>query len=155
MQDAIEIEPVSKQNFGDLAVLLTSDTVLLQSLGSRQPSRSATPNELFEDIAKWQTNNNADCYAIRLEDTSIGLISLSHQKNEHAQVGYWLASAEWNKGYATQAFGQIIDIAKQCGFTKLSATIDPSNTASKRIWSNLGASFKMYDDSLIASLKIQ
>ena len=149
------VEPISEQNFSDLAVLLTCDEALLQSLGSGQRSRTATPNELFEDIAKWQTDNNASSYAIRLENRSIGLISLSHQKNTHAQVGYWLASSEWRKGYTTEAFVQIIEIAKRRGFTKLSASIDPSSTASKHIWDNLGARFKVHNDGLVASLKIQ
>jgi RimJ/RimL family protein N-acetyltransferase len=155
MQSVIVIEPISEQNSGDLAVLLTSDEALLKSLGFGQRSRIATPNKLFEDIAKWQTDNKASSYAIRLENRSIGLISLSHQKNTHAKVGYWLASSQWNKGYTTEAFVQIIEIAKQRGFTKLSASIDPSNTASKRIWDNLGARFRVYNDDLIASLKIQ
>lgn len=155
MQGAIVIEPISEQNFGDLAVLLTCDEALLKSLGSGQRSRTTAPSELFEDIAKWQSDNKANSYAIRLENKSIGLISLGHQKNKHAQVGYWLASSEWNKGYTTEAFVQIIEIAKQRGFTKLSASIDPSNTASKRIWDNLGARFRVHNDGLIASLKIQ
>jgi len=155
MQSVIAIEPLSKQNFGDLAVLLTSDKTLLKSLGDKQRSRTANYNELFEDIAKWQSDNNADSYAIRFENKSIGLISLSHQKNTHAKVGYWLASSQWNKGYTTAAFIQIIEIAKQRGFTKLSASIDPSNSASKHIWDNLEARFRVSGDYLIASLKIQ
>lgn len=155
MQGVIAIEPISKQNFGDLVILLTCDETLLKSLGSRQHLRTVAPNELFEDIAKWQTDNKASSYAIRLENKSIGLISLSHQKNTHAQVGYWLTSSEWDKGYATDAFVQIIEIAKRRGFTKLLASIDPSNIASKRIWDNLGARFRVRNDGLIALLNIQ
>ncbi|MBC7943010.1 GNAT family N-acetyltransferase [Candidatus Saccharibacteria bacterium] len=154
MQNGIVIEPITEHNFGDLAVLLTCDETLLQSLGSGQRSRTATSSELFEDIEKWQMDNNANSYTIRLDNKSIGLISLSHQKSTYAQVGYWLASSEWNKGYTTEAFAQLIEIAKQCGFTQLSATIDPSNTASKRIWEKLGASFRICNDELIALLEI-
>ena len=148
------IEPISEQNFGDLAVLLTCDKALLKSLGSGQRSRTATPSELFEDIEKWQTDNKASSYAIRLGNKSIGLISLSHQKSTHAQVGYWLASSQWNKGYTTEAFVQIIEIAKRRGFTRLSAFIDSSNAASKHIWDNLGARFRVHNNGLIVSLKI-
>lgn len=155
MQGDIVIEPIREQNFGDLALLLTCDEVLIQSLVSGKRSRTATASELFEDIQKWQTDNNANSYVIKLGNKSIGLISLSHQKNTQVRVGYWLASSEWNKGYTTEAFVQIIEIAKQRGFTKLSASIDPFNIASKRIWDNLGAHFSVQDDGLIASLRIQ
>lgn len=155
MQSVIAIEPISEQNIGDLEVLLSSDEILLKSLGDKQRLHTVTCNELFEDITKWQSDNNADSYAIRLENKSIGLISLSHQKNSHARVGYWIASSEWNKGYTTAAFIQIIEIAKQRGFTKLSASINPSNSASKHIWDNLGARSRVSGDYLIASLKIQ
>ena len=154
MQSVIALDPISEQNFGDLAVLLTTDETLLKSLGREQRSRTPTYNELFEHITKWQSDNNADSYAIRLKNKSIGLISLSHQKNTHAKVGYWLASSEWNKGYTTAAFIQIIKVAKQRGFTRLSASIDPSNKASKHIWENLGASFAITGDYLTASLDI-
>ena len=138
MHTVIVLEPVSQHNFDDLTVLLTCDEALLQSLNPKQRSGTANPNELFEDIVKWQTDNQASSYAIRLDNKSIGLI----------------ASAEWNKGYGTEAFVQIIEIAKRRGFTQLSASINPSNQASKRIWENFGARFGIQDDGLVALLKI-
>ena len=163
MDSIITIEPIDEQNFGDIAVLITYDKVLLKSLSPGRDFQTAI-NELktmddifkkeFEYITKWQTDNDANSYAIRLKNKSIGLISLSHQKGRQANVGYWLASSEWNKGYATKAFDQIINIAKKRGFTKLLATIDSSNIASKRIWENRGASFDIRDNKLITSLKI-
>jgi RimJ/RimL family protein N-acetyltransferase len=154
MQGKIVVELVSEQNISDLAVLLTDDVLLLQSLGSKQTLPPKNPNELYDEITKWQKSNKATCYVIRLKNRSIGLISLSHQKDTNARVGYWLASSQWHKGYTSIAFAQIIEIAKQRGFKKLSATIDPSNAASKRIWDKCGASFKDCSDGLTASLRM-
>jgi RimJ/RimL family protein N-acetyltransferase len=151
MHNAITLELINEQNFNDLVFLLTYDKVLLKSLESEPLSNN---NKQFRYIAKWQSENKANSYAIRLGNKSIGLISLSYEKDKQAKVGYWLASSEWNKGYATKAFIQIVKIAKQCGVIKLSASINPLNAASKRIWDNLGANFKVFNNNLIASLEI-
>jgi len=154
MHDAISLEPISQRNFDELAYALSHDKALIKSLDNSKHVRTMSAEALFNDAIKWQSDNRANSYAIRLRNRSIGMISLSHQADASARVGYWLVSAEWRKGYATQAFRRIIEIAKQQGFAKLSGSIELSNIASKRIWDNFGAHFQEDNEILIASLKI-
>lgn len=47
--------------------------------------------------------------AHRADDALIGAIGLGiDRRHEHAELGYWIDPAEWNKGYATEAAGAII-----------------------------------------------
>jgi len=149
----LTIKPISKNNVTNLANLLNYDDSLITSLDSRK-LHIITSTELFSDLEKWQIGNNANSYVILLNKNTIGLISLSHQDNRQARVGYWIASSEWGKGYTSAAFKQIVAIAKNQGFIKLSATIDPSNIASKRIWEKSGAVFTKKDGKINATLGI-
>jgi len=151
--ESITIKPISKNNIANLADMLNYDDKLIASLGSRK-SHIVTPAELFTDLEKWQIENNADSYVIVFNKNVIGLISLSHQNDRQARVGYWIASSEWGKGYTSKAFKQIVTIAKNQGFIKLSASIDPFNIASKRIWEKSGAIFTKKDGKIIATLDI-
>ena len=154
MHDAISLEPISQRNFDELAYALSHDKALIESLDNSKHVRTMSAEALFNDAIKWQSDNRANSYAIRLGNRSIGMISLSHQADASARVGYWLASSEWGNGYATQAVHLIIEIAKKKKITKLFATIDSSNIASKRIWDKLGAHFEMENHKLVASLDI-
>lgn len=147
------IKPINKNNVANLAHLLNYDDKLILSLGSRK-SHIITPAELYSDLEKWQIENHADSYVIVLNKNVIGLISLSHQNNKQARVGYWIASDKWNKDYASQAFKLIVAIAKDKGFVELSASINPNNTASIRIWDKSGASFNKENHKIAAQLTI-
>jgi ribosomal-protein-alanine N-acetyltransferase len=154
MERVIKLRRISRTNIINLALLLSNDNILSQSLSPGKPLCAISAKELFADLEKWQVNNNANTYVIRLGSKSIGSISLSHQNGSFARVGYWLESSEWNKGYATQAFAQIIEIARKRGFETLSASIGTSNIASRRIWEKFGANFTECGDRLTASLSI-
>jgi ribosomal-protein-alanine N-acetyltransferase len=153
MNRKVKVELMNKVNFDNLAVLLNYDQLLRKSLGYESDIGTETADEMYEYIIKWQTDNKASSYVIMLGDESIGLISLSHQSGTHARIGYWLASAKWRHGFATQAFEQVLEIAKRNGFTEVAASISLDNIASKRIWEKYGASFKKEGTMLTASLK--
>ncbi|MFM2392827.1 MAG: hypothetical protein RLZZ546_809, partial [Bacteroidota bacterium] len=56
-------------------------------------------------------------FAIALKSSNelIGEISLHLENENKAQIGYWVAESEWNKGYASEAISAMSDF----GFTKL------------------------------------
>ena len=154
MRRQINLEPIREQHCDVLVAIVAHDKVLRKALGRVRQVQSMTPRDFFEDIQKWQIDNHADTYTIRYGKTPIGIISLSHQNGTSARVGYWLTSVEWGKGYATEAFSQLVAIARQTGFTELSASIDSTNLASKQLWNMLGASFERSGDCLTAILQI-
>jgi ribosomal-protein-alanine N-acetyltransferase len=154
MKREVKVELMNKTNFNNLATLLNYDQPLRKSLGYKSDIGTETAEEMYEYIIKWQTYNKSSSYVMRLGNESIGLISLSHQSGVHARIGYWLASAWWHCGFGTQAFEQILEIAKQNGFTGVAASISLDNIASKRIWEKYGANFKKEGTMLTVSLKI-
>ncbi|WP_017210243.1 GNAT family N-acetyltransferase [Clostridium beijerinckii] len=84
----------------------------------------------------------------------LGTISLSHQnlKESKAQVGYWIRSDYWKKGYTSGAFSQILNYAKRKGIKYLSAKINEENIDSKRIWEKYNADIKIVDNRFYANI---
>lgn len=151
MQEVISITPVDVKAAASLAVILSNDSRLAQSLGV---SKKVAAKTLLNDTSHWQSNTNSESFAITLNERAIGLISLSHQSGSEARVGYWLASSYWNMGYTTRAFNMIVAYAKANGFSVLRSTLDPANAASVAIWRNRGADFKQRGEKLETTLEI-
>ncbi|MBX7205780.1 MAG: GNAT family N-acetyltransferase [Bacteroidia bacterium] len=62
-----------------------------------------------------------------------------NRKHQRAELGYWLLPPYWNKGFATEALMAIISYAKNKLYLhRLSAEIEPANTASKKLLQKLG-----------------
>jgi len=111
--DNIVLESIDEHMNG-LIWFLNHDDCLAEALGSNC-SVKISKQDFMETNKKWAAENCADLFAIVLEKKAIGMISLSHQDaNSHtAQIGYWLGSQYWNKGYASKAFQLIVDLAKR------------------------------------------
>ena len=154
MQPVITLSEINIVSSASLAELLMFDDILSQQLGNKYHEEPITPDNFFNDLKVWQTKTNSNSYVITLGDRHIGLISLSHQSDQSAKIGYWLASAQWHKGYASRAFALMLSLAMKRGFTTVSATIDPKNIASIKIWSKAGSNFENIDGQLIARLRL-
>ncbi len=123
---------------GHLAKLLNDDGPLLDALGLSD-DKVATPESVLEFTAKWCRRERAQSHAIVLDgERAIGLISLSHMDEDvhFAYAGFWIGSAHWNRGYATQAFDRLLDVARAKGFKKIFGLVDQDNAASQKIWEN-------------------
>jgi len=90
---------------------------------------------------QWAKQRNGKCYAILLEGEPIGSISLCEidLEKQSASVGYWLASCQWAKGYATKAFVLLIEEAREMTIKHLTCQIHPQNKASLSMWKRQGA----------------
>jgi RimJ/RimL family protein N-acetyltransferase len=59
-----------------------------------------------------------------------------------AEIGWYLSSRHWGRGYATEATRLLIDFAcGTVGFRRVFATADPLNGASRRVLDKSGLSF--------------
>ncbi len=67
----------------------------------------------------------------------LGLISLVRLGRDQAEVGYWVAPALWNAGYASEAVGAIV-AANPLGSKALFATVFQDNPGSARVLTNAG-----------------
>jgi RimJ/RimL family protein N-acetyltransferase len=63
-------------------------------------------------------------------------------KDDEAEIGWYLTSRHWGRGYATEATRLLIDFAcDTLGYHRLFATADPENAASRRVLEKSGLSY--------------
>jgi RimJ/RimL family protein N-acetyltransferase len=63
-------------------------------------------------------------------------------KDDEAEIGWYLASNHWGRGYATEATRLLIDFGfRTRGYRRLFATADPDNAASRRVLDKSGLTF--------------
>jgi RimJ/RimL family protein N-acetyltransferase len=67
----------------------------------------------------------------------IGSAGLGENDGE-PEIGYWIARAHWGQGYATEAAGAVLRIARTLGHTRLTAGHFADNPASGRVLRKLG-----------------
>ena len=67
----------------------------------------------------------------------IGSAGLGEHEGE-PELGYWIARAHWGRGYATEAAGAVLRIARTLGHTRLVAGHFVDNPASGRVLRKLG-----------------
>lgn len=150
MKQTITLSKINTHNSTGLAKILSNDKILLKQIGSTQ--QKVTTKDFLQKTTKWQADTNSESYVILKENSSIGLISLSHKTKDSARIGYWIASNEWNKGYGTQAFNLLVEIAKNHGLKNITSTIDKDNVASLRIWEKAGAIIDKTSEKASATL---
>lgn len=150
----LPIESINDENMEQIVELLNNDKKLLAALESN--NRKLTKKDFIEKNKDWASSKNADMFAIFVESTAIGMISLSHQDllNHKAEIGYWIGSNYWGKGYTSKAFLQILDFAISKGIRYVSSTIKEDNVASKRIWEKYGANMILKNNRFYVSLTL-
>lgn len=132
----------------ELVDILNNDSRLKNALNLE--GNKISKLEFIDYNDQWCNKNNAEIFAIVLNDIAIGTISLSHQniKERKAQIGYWISSKYWDNGYTSCAFSQVLNLAREKGIKYISATIEENNLASKRIWIKNGAKVEAIDNRL-------
>jgi RimJ/RimL family protein N-acetyltransferase len=68
----------------------------------------------------------------------IGACGLSRRPSGAVELGYWIARAYWNQGFATEAGRQLVAIAEALGHARLEACHFIDNPASGRVLEKLG-----------------
>ena len=68
----------------------------------------------------------------------IGACGLGRRPSGAVEMGYWIARANWSRGFATEACVALVDIAKALGLTSLEGSHFLDNPASARVLEKLG-----------------
>jgi RimJ/RimL family protein N-acetyltransferase len=68
----------------------------------------------------------------------IGSCGLGRRPSGAVEMGYWIARPFWGRGFATEACGALIEIARILGLSRLEASHFIDNPASGRVLENLG-----------------
>ena len=80
----------------------------------------------------------------------IGTIILRFETSERARIGYWVAPALWNTGYASEAVEAVVSQAPALGLSEVTARVFQDNLASVRVLIHAG--FAYVDDGEAYSL---
>ncbi|MGV9008882.1 GNAT family N-acetyltransferase [Brevundimonas sp.] len=96
-----------------------------------------------EALAGQEFNTNEPRHFIFLGDHSssdlIGVIGLDKMTSGEVELGYWIAKAHWNHGYASEAARLMIEIARtDLGLKRLFAAHFIDNPASGHVLRKLG-----------------
>lgn len=68
----------------------------------------------------------------------VGSCGLGRRPSGAVELGYWIARAYWSRGFATEAAGALIDIARMLGLEQLEGSHFVDNPASARVLEKLG-----------------
>jgi RimJ/RimL family protein N-acetyltransferase len=87
--------------------------------------------------ATWALDTGADD-----ENGLVGLITLKPRGEGEAEIGYWVAAAFWNTGYASEAVGGLVAHAGELGLRTLVAQVFQDNPASARVLVHAGFEYE-------------
>jgi RimJ/RimL family protein N-acetyltransferase len=68
----------------------------------------------------------------------VGACGLARRPSGAVEMGYWIARPFWGRGYATEACGALIEIARTLGLDSLEASHFIDNPASAQVLDKLG-----------------
>jgi RimJ/RimL family protein N-acetyltransferase len=93
-----------------------------------------------EFIATANTRESEATFAVTRRDGElIGMCGFDFRGEQSPEIGYWLGTAHWNQGYATEAVRAVIDYAfDDLGYDGLLAGARVSNPASRRVLEKCG-----------------
>jgi RimJ/RimL family protein N-acetyltransferase len=136
-----------------LVRILNEDTALRQRLYPGDAPR-LTLDEFRRVGQAWQADRDAITYCI-FAPGPVGQISLSRIHQRQACIGYWLASRAWDRGIMSEAFRQVLEIAREHRILQVTASIQSGNPASLHLWEKYGAQLQPTgDDRLQVSLDL-
>jgi RimJ/RimL family protein N-acetyltransferase len=76
------------------------------------------------------------------ENGLIGVISAKPRGEGLAEIGYWVAPAFWNAGYAGEAVEAVVEEMRRRGLAALTARVFQDNLASARVLTRAGFAYE-------------
>jgi RimJ/RimL family protein N-acetyltransferase len=98
----------------------------------------------LQDAERWIASANAGPAAVNYlitlaDDTVIGSVRLDIDEGPTPNIGYWLGTRHWGKGYATEAVRALIDHAfTELEHTALHSSVRVTNPGSRRVLEKCG-----------------
>lgn len=137
-----------------LTTWLTGDAVMHRRLWAERDPRVPAHRRLSRDghptvteLEVWSRRHertpDPGLLVVRLKTAGTdlgycGLVENSVGRPEEPELAFELLRAFWNRGYATEAAGAVVDLARSLGHQHLASTVRAWNTASLRVLEKLG-----------------
>lgn len=133
------LRPLRKPDAGRIAMYASDRRVAEQTTSIPHPYPPAAAEGF---VARVMAGNGAQ--AVWALDASanggselLGVVSLSRLDRAQAEIGYWVAPAVWNAGYASEAVSAIV-AANPLGNKTMFAAVFQDNPGSARVLTNAG-----------------
>jgi [ribosomal protein S5]-alanine N-acetyltransferase len=140
--EGVTLEPQLASHAPELYAVI-ADPSLYEFIDSKEPANEAA---LRERIARLESRQSPDGtehwlnWVVRNPAGEVvGYVQATVTPDHAAEIAYVLGRAHWRKGYASAACAAMIgELRSGYGVTRLTATLDPANTASLALLRKLG-----------------
>ena len=140
--EGVTLEPQLASHAAELYAVI-SDPSLYEFIDNKEPASEAA---LRERLARLESRRSPDGtehwlnWVIRnAAGEVVGYVQATVTPDRSAEIAYVLGRVHWRKGYATAACSAMIgELREAYGVTRLTATLDPANTASLALLRKLG-----------------
>jgi RimJ/RimL family protein N-acetyltransferase len=122
---------------GALMSIFKSDVVKATYMVSDLPTHE-DEIKLFESLRNLSLREDRFVFGIYLDEELIGLINDCEINNKCIEMGYALHPDYHNRGFATEAFGAVINYLFSRGFEEILAGAFEGNVASMRVMEKCG-----------------
>jgi RimJ/RimL family protein N-acetyltransferase len=140
--EGVTLEPQLASHATELYAVL-SDPSLYEFIDSKEPASEAALRERLARLESRRSPDGAEHWLNWVVRNAVGeivgYVQATVTPDHTAEIAYVLGRAHWRKGHASAACAAMIaELRRTYGVTRLTATLDPANTASLALLRKLG-----------------
>jgi RimJ/RimL family protein N-acetyltransferase len=140
--EGVTLEPQLASHAAELYAVI-ADPALYVFIDTTEPASEAALRERLSRLESRTSPDGTEHWLNWIVRSSagelVGYVQATVTPDHSAEIAYVLGRAHWRKGYAYAACTAMIDeLRKSYGVTRLTATLDPANTASLALLRKLG-----------------
>ncbi len=140
--EGVTLEPQLASHAAELYAVI-GDPSLYEFIDSGPPASEAALRERLARLESRRSPDGAEHWLNWIVRNAagelVGYVQATVTPDNSAEIAYVLGRAHWRKGYATAACAAMIgELRGTYGVTRLTATLDPANTASLALLGKLG-----------------
>jgi len=140
--DGITLEPQLAAHAAELYAII-SDPSLYEFIDAKEPESEASLRERLQRLESRLSPDGAEHWLNWIVRNPagelVGYVQATVTSDHAAEIAYVLGRAHWRKGYAGAACrAMIAELRSTYCVTRLTATLDPANTASLALLRKLG-----------------
>jgi RimJ/RimL family protein N-acetyltransferase len=140
--EGVTLEPQLASHAAELYAVI-SDPSLYEFIDNKEPASEAALRDRLARLESRQSPDGTEHWLNWVVRNSagevVGYVQATVTPDHSAEIAYVLGRAHWRKGYAGAACAAMIgELRSSYGVTRLTATLDPANTASLALLRKLG-----------------
>lgn len=144
--ERLVVRRLRQDDLDDFAALCGDPEVARYMDEGRPLSREQTQRWIDVSLANYE-ERGWGCFGVTAKpgDRLIGFAGFARPPDRPGVVEliYAFAPDRWGRGYATEVAGAMVAFGfERCGLTRIEATVDPANEASKRVLAKIGMTYE-------------